>query len=45
MRAVTSLPHGITEEDHVRIPVSDGTVLSARIWRPASSDTGPAILE
>ncbi|WP_410586940.1 CocE/NonD family hydrolase [Amycolatopsis sp. lyj-23] len=47
MRAVTSLPHEITEEDHVRIPVSDGTVLSARIWRPVSSDTGPvpAILE
>ncbi|MEV6828641.1 CocE/NonD family hydrolase [Amycolatopsis sp. NPDC051102] len=47
MRAVTSLPHEITVEDHVRIPVSDGTVLSARIWRPVSSDTEPvpAILE
>ncbi|HET6704503.1 CocE/NonD family hydrolase, partial [Amycolatopsis sp.] len=47
MRAVTSLPYEITEEDHVRIPMSDGTVLSARIWRPVSSDTEPvpAILE
>ncbi|MGW5720951.1 CocE/NonD family hydrolase [Amycolatopsis sp. NPDC003865] len=47
MRAVTSLPYEITTEDHVRIPASDGTVLSARIWRPVSSDTEPvpAILE
>ncbi|QKV73105.1 CocE/NonD family hydrolase [Amycolatopsis sp. Hca4] len=47
MRAVTSLPCAITEEDHVRIPVSDGIVLSARIRRPVSSDTEPvpAILE
>ncbi|EOD59170.1 CocE/NonD family hydrolase [Amycolatopsis vancoresmycina] len=47
MRAVTSLPHEITESDHVRIPVSDGIVLSARIWRPVSSDAEPvpAILE
>jgi putative CocE/NonD family hydrolase len=47
LRAVTSLPYAITETDHVRIPVSDGAVLSARIWRPVSSDTDPvpAILE
>ncbi|WP_249027088.1 CocE/NonD family hydrolase, partial [Amycolatopsis lexingtonensis] len=47
MRAVTSLPYEITVEDHVRIPASDGTVLSARIWRPVSSDAEPvpAILE
>ncbi|UOX92307.1 CocE/NonD family hydrolase [Amycolatopsis sp. FBCC-B4732] len=47
MRAVTSLPHEITVADHVRIPASDGTVLSARIWRPVSSDAEPvpAILE
>ena len=47
MRAVTSLPYEITEEDHVRIPVSDGIVLSARVWRPVSSDTEqvPAIIE
>jgi hypothetical protein len=47
LRAVTSLPYEITEEDHVRIPMSDGTVLSARIRRPVSSDTDPvpAILE
>lgn len=47
MRAVTSLPHEITVSDHVRIPASDGTALSARIWRPVSSDAEPvpAILE
>jgi len=36
LRAVTSLPYEITVEDHVRIPASDGTVLSARIWRPVA---------
>ncbi|WAL67492.1 CocE/NonD family hydrolase [Amycolatopsis cynarae] len=41
MRAVGSLPHGITEEEHVWIPVSDGIRLSARIWRPVSSDERP----
>jgi putative CocE/NonD family hydrolase len=41
MRTVTSLPHQITEEEHVWIPVSDGTRLAARIWRPVSSDDQP----
>lgn len=47
MRAVTSLPYEITEEEHVEIPVSDGTRLAARIWRPASSgnEPVPGILE
>jgi len=41
MRAVSALPHEITEEEHVWIPVSDGTRLAARIWRPVSSDHEP----
>ena len=47
MRVVTSLPHAVTEDEHVWIPVADGTRLAARIWRPVSSDDEPvpAILE
>jgi putative CocE/NonD family hydrolase len=47
MRHVDQLPHAVKEEKHVTIPMADGTRLSARIWRPTSSDTEPvpAILE
>ncbi|MGW9307331.1 CocE/NonD family hydrolase [Saccharomonospora azurea] len=47
MRTVTSLPHPVRRDDHVWIPLSDGTRLSARVWRPVSSDDEPvpAILE
>src|SRR4030081_2852383 len=47
MRTVTSLPHQITEEEHVWIPVSDGTRLAARVWRPAAphDQPVPGILE
>ncbi|MPY99481.1 MAG: CocE/NonD family hydrolase [Actinophytocola sp.] len=47
MRTVTSLPHAVREEEHVWVPTSDGTLLAARIWRPASSELEPvpAILE
>lgn len=47
MRTVTTFPHAVRKEEHVWIPVSDGTRLAARIWRPASSelDPVPAILE
>ncbi|MGW0828265.1 CocE/NonD family hydrolase [Streptomyces sp. NPDC002845] len=47
MREVTSLPYAISEEEHLWIPLSDGTRLSARVWRPVSSDDEPvpAILE
>jgi putative CocE/NonD family hydrolase len=47
MRVVTSLPHETKEEEHVLIPVADGSRLAARIWRPLSSDDEPvpAILE
>lgn len=47
MRFVSNLPHPVKEEEHVRIPMSDGVRLSARIWRPVSSDEHPvpAVLE
>ncbi|QUH02474.1 CocE/NonD family hydrolase [Saccharopolyspora erythraea] len=47
MKAVTSLPHEIREDEHVWIPLPDGTRLGARIWRPVSSDDEPvpAVLE
>ncbi|MFJ9037019.1 CocE/NonD family hydrolase [Streptomyces sp. NPDC102406] len=47
MRYVDHLPHATKEEENVRIPMSDGIHLSARIWRPLSSDNTPvpAVLE
>ncbi|MGC0407158.1 putative CocE/NonD family hydrolase [Streptomyces sp. SAI-195] len=47
MRYVTQLPHETKEEEHVVIPMSDGVRLSARVWRPLSSDHEPvpAVLE
>jgi putative CocE/NonD family hydrolase len=47
MRHVTHLPCATKEEEHVTIPMSDGIRLSARIWRPVSSDQEPvpAVLE
>lgn len=41
MRTVTSFPHAVREDEHVWIPLSDGTKLAARIWRPVSSDDEP----
>ncbi len=38
-------PHEIAVEEHVRIPVTDGLHLSARIWRPRHGRPVPAILE
>jgi len=47
MRYIENLPHTTRQEDHVRIPMPDGVHLSARVWRPVSSDDCPvpAILE
>ncbi|MFD0774089.1 CocE/NonD family hydrolase [Streptomonospora algeriensis] len=46
MRHVTALPHKVVEDHGVVIPLSDGTRLAARIWRPDSSEEPvPAILE
>ncbi|MFJ4879287.1 CocE/NonD family hydrolase [Streptomyces sp. NPDC088745] len=41
MRYVSNLPHAVKEEEHVVVPARDGTRLSARVWRPVSSDTEP----
>ncbi|GAB3527035.1 CocE/NonD family hydrolase [Arthrobacter monumenti] len=41
MRAVTSLPHDVEETEHLWIPMSDGTRLAARLWRPVSADDEP----
>ncbi|MFD4368489.1 CocE/NonD family hydrolase [Rhodococcus sp. NPDC058521] len=40
MRTPT-LPRDVHEEPNAWITVSDGTVLAARIWRPATSDADP----
>ncbi|MER5636274.1 CocE/NonD family hydrolase [Kitasatospora sp. NPDC002227] len=37
-------PYATTRED-VRIPLTDGTELSARIWRPVGAEPVPALLE
>ena len=41
MHEVTSFPHDVREDHHVWIPLSDGTRLGARIWRPVDSDENP----
>ncbi|TDE14032.1 CocE/NonD family hydrolase [Jiangella asiatica] len=41
MRTVTSLPHAVTEDEHLWIPMSDGVRLAGRLWRPVSSDDEP----
>ncbi|MDV6012432.1 CocE/NonD family hydrolase [Haloechinothrix sp. LS1_15] len=41
MRTVTQLPYAVREEEHIWIPMADGTRLSARLWRPAHSDLEP----
>ncbi len=47
MNFVYEFPHEITVDEHIEIPMKDGVKLSARIWRPKSSNTNPvpAILE
>ena len=47
MKTVEHFPRQTRMHDGVRIRLSDGTVLTARIWRPVDSDSAPvpAILE
>ncbi|MEV1009394.1 CocE/NonD family hydrolase [Streptomyces sp. NPDC049881] len=47
MRVTDDLPYEIRREEHVTVRASDGIRLSARIWRPVSSDAEPvpAVLE
>ncbi|NEE24631.1 CocE/NonD family hydrolase, partial [Streptomyces sp. SID7982] len=44
MNITTEFPYETTHED-VRIPLSDGTRLYARIWRPLTDEPVPALLE
>ncbi|MFF4539112.1 CocE/NonD family hydrolase [Streptomyces aureus] len=44
MHIRTSFPHEITHED-VLVPLSDGTRLYARVWRPLTEEPVPALLE
>ncbi|MEV0736053.1 CocE/NonD family hydrolase [Streptomyces sp. NPDC050549] len=44
MRIRTSFPHETAHED-IRIPMSDGTRLYARVWRPLTDEPVPALLE
>ncbi|MFE1952534.1 CocE/NonD family hydrolase [Streptomyces sp. NPDC059524] len=43
-RIRTDLPFDVTHED-VRIPLPDGTTLFARVWRPATDEPVPVLLE
>jgi predicted acyl esterase len=45
MRIVTEFPFQVEEEADMKIPLSDGCVLSARVWRPVGAGPVPAILE
>ncbi|CAM5613942.1 hypothetical protein SALBM311S_12353 [Streptomyces alboniger] len=44
MHIRTSFPYETTHED-LRIPLPDGTLLYARVWRPLTDEPVPAILE
>lgn len=41
MRTVAALPHEVTEDEHLWIPMSDGTRLAAHLWRPTSAEDEP----
>src|SRR5699024_8448628 len=45
MKVTTEFPKEIFEQRDVRIPLTDGSELSARIWRPTSKEPVPAIVE
>jgi predicted acyl esterase len=44
MRIRTSFPHDTAHED-LRVPLSDGTLLHARVWRPLTDEPVPVLLE
>ncbi|WP_153395331.1 CocE/NonD family hydrolase [Ornithinicoccus halotolerans] len=41
MRTVTALPNAVEETEHLWIPMSDGTRLAGRLWRPVSAEDEP----
>jgi len=42
---VTKFEYEVAEEQDLRIPMSDGVTLSARVWFPKECGPVPAILE
>lgn len=45
MRAVTDFPFSVSVDEDQGITMTDGTRLSARLWRPVTDQPVPAILE
>ena len=45
MKTVSNFPHQVIEKPDLGIVLSDGTRLSARVWRPEGPGPFPAILE
>lgn len=41
MRTVNTLPNQVREDEYVLVPLSDGTQLAARVWRPVRSEDAP----
>ncbi|MEJ6708493.1 MAG: CocE/NonD family hydrolase [Amylibacter sp.] len=45
MQIITAFPFAVEQEADLRIPLSDGITLSARVWRPVGAGPVPVILE
>ncbi|WP_280436050.1 CocE/NonD family hydrolase [Nocardia carnea] len=45
MQTVETFPYGVREIENVFIPMRDGARLAARIWRPDTDESVPAVLE
>ena len=45
MQIVTEFPFEVVEEADLRIPLSDGVELSARVWFPQGCGPVPVVLE
>lgn len=41
MQTLQTFPHSIHETEHLWIPLSDGTRLAARLWKPVDADEQP----
>ena len=41
MRKVTTLPYEVEQTQHLWIPMSDGTRLAARLWKPTNAHQEP----
>lgn len=45
MQTVTEFPYEVEEIENIWIPMSDGTKLAVRMWKPKTDDIVPAVLE